>query len=406
MAPLRVLLPVSIGTGLSLVGDASLYAVLPTHVNDAGIALASVGIILSVNRLVRLLLNGPAGIAYDRWRRRPLFVTSLCLGACSTAIYALFSGFWPLLIGRLLWGLSWSGIWVGGNTMIVDVSSPQTRGRWVGLYNISFFLGTSSGSVLGGVLTDWLGYSPAMGIGAGLTFSGAMIALLFLPETFQHREESPSKGADTGFSPGADSKGQVISAMALMGVNRLVGAGVLSSTLGLFLLENLGARVTVGGHSVGVASLTGMGLGISYLVSMSSAPVMGRISDQGENRWKTVSAGLLPGVAGLAALALGTPLAIVLGLSLTAFATGSNQGLSISITGDLSSPRRRGRRMGILFTIGDLTSAVGPVLSYALIPYLGLKALYLACSVLFLLMLMVTWRWGRRLKPPSRDLGR
>ena len=33
------------------------------------------------------LLNGPAGLAYDRWPRRPLFVLALFLGAASTAIY-------------------------------------------------------------------------------------------------------------------------------------------------------------------------------------------------------------------------------------------------------------------------------------------------------------------------------
>ena len=175
--PLAVLLPVAIGTGLSLIGDSSLYAVLPTHVSDAGITLASVGIILSANRFVRLLLNGPAGLAYDRWPRRPLFVGALLLGAFSTALYAFRGGFWPLLAGRLLWGLSWSGIWVGGNAMIADICDRHTRGRWVGLYQTSFFLGTASGSILGGLLTDRLGYPLAMGIGASLTLAGALTAL-------------------------------------------------------------------------------------------------------------------------------------------------------------------------------------------------------------------------------------
>ncbi len=44
-------------------GDATLYIVLPTHTAEAGIPLASVGILLGVNRAVRLLTNGPAGVA-------------------------------------------------------------------------------------------------------------------------------------------------------------------------------------------------------------------------------------------------------------------------------------------------------------------------------------------------------
>ena len=71
--PRTVLFPLGVGTALSLMGDGTLYTVLPTHTAEAGIALTSVGIILSVNRLVRLFLNGPAGLAYDRWPRRRRF---------------------------------------------------------------------------------------------------------------------------------------------------------------------------------------------------------------------------------------------------------------------------------------------------------------------------------------------
>lgn len=405
ISPLRVLLPVGLGTGLSLIGDASLYAVLPTHVAEAGVSLASVGILLSVNRFIRLLLNGPAGMAYDRWPRRPLFVAALFVGACSTGIYALAQGFWPLLAGRLLWGLAWAGIWVGGNTIIVDISLQHNRGQWVGMYQISFFLGASSGSILGGLLTDWLGYHLTMGIGAGLTLAGAMVALLFLPETAQLKQDRRS--LDNEPSPpgvaGPSSGTELASALALMGMNRLTMAGMLTPTLGLFLLDSVGPSIHVAGRSMGVASLTGIGLGVTYLVSMVAAPVMGRISDRADTRWRVVAGGLLPGVAGFVLLALGVPLTILFGLPLIAIAGGSNQGLSTAIVGDLSSERQRGRRMGILFTIGDLTSAVGPPMAYALIPVMGLKGIYLLNCGLLVLMLLVAWLWTIRLKS-SREI--
>ncbi len=84
--PGKVLLPLGLGTALSLMGDATLYTVLPTHAAEAGIALAAVGIILSANRFIRLFLNGPAGYAYDRSPRRRLFIPALFIGALSTAV--------------------------------------------------------------------------------------------------------------------------------------------------------------------------------------------------------------------------------------------------------------------------------------------------------------------------------
>ena len=192
--PRRALLAVSVGTCLSLMGDASLYAVLPTHAADAGISLASVGALLSANRFIRLLLNGPGGVVYDRGRRRRLFVSAMFIGAFSTALYGLTRGFWPLMLGRLLWGLAWVGIWIGGNTIVLDVARDENRGRWVGLYHISFFLGSAGGSLLGGFLTDRLGYHTAMSVGAAVTFLGALVAWAFLPETrgFRHKPTQSS----------------------------------------------------------------------------------------------------------------------------------------------------------------------------------------------------------------------
>lgn len=388
-------MPVGLGTGLSLIGDSSLYTVLPTHVTEAGVSLASVGILLSANRFIRLALNGPAGMAYDRWPRRLLFVAALFIGAASTAIYAFTQGFWPLLAGRLLWGLAWSGIWVGGNTIILDISRHHTRGRWIGIYQISFFLGASSGAIVGGTLTDWLGYHPAMGVGAGLTLLGALVALFFLPETrgFRHppAKADPPPAAAPATNPPAARPAEFAAALALLGVNRLLVAGVLMSTFGLLLANHIGSSVQIGGIVLGVATLTGLGLGANALVSMASAPLMGGLSDRLGNRWQVAAGGLTSGAAGFGLLALGSPLTILLGLPLTSVAGGSNQGLSTAIVGDLFAGKKQGRQLGLLFTTGDLASAIGPPLAYALIPRLGLGGIYLAGGILFAIMFVVAW---------------
>jgi MFS family permease len=391
ISPWRVLVPVGLGTGLSLIGDSSLYTVLPTHAAEAGVTVASVGILLSANRFIRLALNGPAGLAYDRWPRRYLFVAALFIGAVSTAMYAFTQGFWPLLAGRLLWGLAWAGIWVGGNSIILDICQPHNRGRWIGVYQIAFYMGASGGAILGGLLTDWWGYYQAMAAGTGLTLAGAVVALFLLPETKPVRAFLPeAPAAETGqrASPNAEFG----SAVALLGVNRLVIAGILMSTFGLLLAERLGNSVTVAGYTVGVASLTGLGLGLTALISMAAAPLMGGLSDRASSRWQVAAGGLTPGVMGFGLLSLGSPAAIVVGLPLTAIASGCNQGLSTAIVGDFTREHRRGFNLGLLFTTGDLASAIGPLLAYALIPFLGLNRIYLLSSAMFLAMLLLAWR--------------
>jgi MFS family permease len=80
-SPWRIVLPAGVGTALSLVGDSALYTVLPTHTAVAGAALGTVGILLSANRLVRILANSVAGWASDRIAKRLVFLFSLLLGA-------------------------------------------------------------------------------------------------------------------------------------------------------------------------------------------------------------------------------------------------------------------------------------------------------------------------------------
>lgn len=61
--PGRVLALLGLGTAISLLGDSTLYIVLPRPqiAAEAGITLAAVGLLLGTNRLVRLAFNGLTG---------------------------------------------------------------------------------------------------------------------------------------------------------------------------------------------------------------------------------------------------------------------------------------------------------------------------------------------------------
>lgn len=377
--PSRVLWPLGLGTALSLMGDASLYAVLPTHTSDAGVTLGSVGVLLGANRAIRLLLNGPAGLAYDRYPRRYLFVPSLLIGALSTALYAATHGFWPLLVARLLWGLAWSGIWVGGATMILDVAASEERGRWTGLYQTWFFLGTTAGSLSGGFLTDRLGYAATMWIGAALTALGGLAALAFLPETRGARRPAPrtALAATDAGQLTLGGNGALWAAVLQQGVSRFVGAGVLSAILGL-IVRDLLQPFALG---LGIATLTGILAAGRTILSMAAAPLGGTVSDRLGSRWGVMAWAVAAGLVGMLLMAWGTPATIVAGVLLGAASAGCVQSLATTLTGDLVSPRHRGRAIGLLHTAGDLGSAIGPIVAYALLPWLDLRGVYLLCAL-------------------------
>ncbi len=399
----RILFIIGIGTALSLIGDASMYTVLPTHTAEAGIGLAAVGVMLSANRWVRLGANGAVGWLAERWPRRWVFVPALFLGAISTAVYGFTQGYWPLLIGRLLWGISWSGIWVAGNTIVLDISETHTRGRLVGLYNVAFFTGAGAGSFVGGALTDWLGYAAMFRVAALLTLLGAVIAWLFLPETGQQRQKQVVENGEKDVKETASStarsagvsKPQMLSILALIGVNRIVMAGTLFPTFGLFLLKTLGDEVVINGRVVGITTITGLGLSASTFIGLGFAPLMGGLSDRWGNRWGTTAVGLLPGIVGFVLLSLAAPWMIGLGMPLASATSGSNQGMATALLGDVAGSKS-GRWLGVLFTVGDLASAIGPLFAYWLIAFMPIRVLYVGAGVLLGWMLLVAGWWGRK----------
>jgi MFS family permease len=237
-SPRRVLTLLGIGTAVSLLGDSTLYTVLPNPsiASQAGVTLAMVGVLLGVNRATRLILNGPIGLLYDRLPRRGLLVTSLALGTISSLIYAVGSGFWPLFAGRVSWGMAWSLLSIGGNSVVLDISTDENRGRHSGQYQMWFFLGVALSSFLGGLFTDLLGFRRGLWLGAALIGCAALMWLFFLPETRPaERREPVSQPAHHSHSRRPFSWRVALAASLPMFVVRFVSWGVMAATTILWL---------------------------------------------------------------------------------------------------------------------------------------------------------------------------
>jgi MFS family permease len=389
---------------LSLTGDSTMYAVLASQIDLLGISLGVVGVLLGANRMVRIPGNLLAGSFYDRAGRRPLFLTGLALGIVSTLSYSFVRGFWPLLAGRVLWGIAWALINVGGYTMILDRSSVADRGRMTGLYQMAFMLGLTISPMLGGALTDSLGFQRAVRICALVSGFGFLVALVALPET------RPEQGAGklghtrgTGWVRLPALVGalrrvdwRILSASLIYLVVLFVNSGVLMSTISLYLEQRWGTTVTIGAKAMGVASLGGLLLALRSAVGIFAGPVAGFLSDRIGDRWPVVRVGLLLGSGGFVALAfLASVGAVPTGVALISLSGGALAASLTALVGDLAERQRQSLTMGGLATAGDIGSALGPVVAYGLAVAVDLRWVYLACAIALSLGLLATLGQGR-----------
>ena len=385
---------VSIVVALSLLGDQLLYAVLPVMHEAMGIPVTTVGLILSANRLVRLLTNSLSGYVIDRFGRRWPFIGSLLLGGVTTIAYGALNGVWIFLIARLLWGTAWSFLRIEGLSTALDVASVGTRGRMMGIFQSISRLGGAIAMFVGGFLTDTIGFRLTFIIFGAVTCLSSLIAFVEMAGRDQHgkvrysmptpspQPDRPDPQAVTsnpmsslgGTGKAAYGRLIVISACAFSTL--LVIGGLVSSTLGYMLQQRFGMNATVGSMTIGVATLTGILLGSRGFLELAFAPLAGSLSDRWGRKQLVVVA--LPMGAVLVALYSFTPSLVALTIiTLLIFLCSITLHVSFNaVAGDVAPPEKRSMFLSLFVTFQDLGAAVGPLLGYWIAPRLGLPWLY------------------------------
>lgn len=94
-------------------GDAFLYPFLPVNFNAVGIPLAWVGVLLSINRFVRIVSNAWIVHAFAKYGLRSIMILAVTLAITSTLGYGLASGVAAWIFFRVMWGLAFSAMRIG-----------------------------------------------------------------------------------------------------------------------------------------------------------------------------------------------------------------------------------------------------------------------------------------------------
>ncbi len=135
---------------LALLGDALLYAVLPVYAESFGLTLIWVGVMLSVNRIVRVFSYGLIARLTQKVGARTMCITAAVVATLSTALYGISQGPGLMLIARLLWGLTYAILLLA--ILSYAIESRERVGTRVGM---SLAI-QRSGPVLALVLGAWL----------------------------------------------------------------------------------------------------------------------------------------------------------------------------------------------------------------------------------------------------------
>ena len=114
------------------------------------------------------------------------------------------------------------------------------------------------------------------------------------------------------------------------------------------------------------------------------APGAGWISDRSGDRWVILICTFIVGAAGVWLLGSERITIALMGAGLAFLAVGGAQALIPAIIGDHAVQALQSKSLSVVFNLGDLGSALGPIIALGLISTFRLPVIYSACGLIFL----------------------
>lgn len=142
----------AIALSLALPGDVLLYLLLPIYCASWNLTLAEAGIMLAANRMVRIVGYGWVARSYAKHGAQTACVIA-CIGAfVSTTTYVVASGFWLMLLARLVWGLSFATLNIANQAL--PASSSEGIAQRAGKARAIVAVGPMCALLVGAVLAQ------------------------------------------------------------------------------------------------------------------------------------------------------------------------------------------------------------------------------------------------------------
>lgn len=363
-----------------MLGFGMIAPILPLYARSFDVSTAMVGLLITSFGVARFFTNLPAGRLADRIGRRPLILS----GPLITAVGALLAGFAPsfwLLVGaRFVQGLGSAMSATASMTVLADISTPETRGRTMSVFQGSLLIGASIGPSIGGALAAVVGLQGVFFVYAASAFGVWIWARFKVVETLDFnavKEPVPVKAGRFERSTGG--------ALALLTNTSFLAISLVSIAI---FFTRTGTRATIvpliGADRLGLSAI-GIGnvLTVAAVLNVVAVPIAGWSIDR-FGRKRTIVPSTIVSSLGVFLFAVAPNVttfvaaAMVLGIG-----TGIAGPAPAAYVADLAKGQSYGTTMGLFRTVSDLGFVVGPVLLGWLADQRGLSfSLYINSGLL------------------------
>ena len=334
---------------------------------------------------IAMFFSGPIwGVVGDRFGHKKNVLRAMVGSVVVMVLTGLSANVYQLVIFRFL-----SGLLSGNISPIMAIAASQApRDRMrvsMGLIQMAQFSGFTVGPLLGGLLSDAVGFKNTFFAAGGLLALGAVVALLFL-------KESPREaGATTGVGIREYFRGfiQLLSTGAfpvmLLIMFMIFAAPAMTHPALPLLVEKIDPTVSA-------SATTGLLFGLMALASAMAALGATRMSGTVRLRSILIAAAVAGGsIYGFMFVAQNlTQVFLIIGL--VGLCSGALMATATAAIAMMVPRDQAGRGFGALQSVSSMSFGMGPLVGGGVAALLGLEEVFLFSAVLFLLIAVVVAR--------------
>ncbi|WP_455143797.1 MFS transporter [Candidatus Hodarchaeum mangrovi] len=193
--PLRMILPItSIGTFISAMDGSIVNVSLLTIANALNTDMEGIRWITIIYLLIISSLIGIGGSLGDTYGRKLIFQLGMLIFITGSLLCAFSPSLEILIISRIFQATGGAGLMANGLALVITYIEPAIRGRAIGVNSLVVASALSSGPVLGGILTEFVGWPSIFLINVPIGLLGILLVHRFIPETPKKRVQLDYRG--------------------------------------------------------------------------------------------------------------------------------------------------------------------------------------------------------------------
>lgn len=132
-----------------------LIPVLPFYLKERfACAESTIGVVLCAYTISALCTRPFMGYLYDGFPRKPLYLTAYLIFMLIFAGYVGTESLLLFVVLRVLHGIAFGTVTVGGNTLVIDITPSKRRGTALGFYGLTNNIAMSIGPMTGLILHE------------------------------------------------------------------------------------------------------------------------------------------------------------------------------------------------------------------------------------------------------------